>query len=229
AELAADLGRYLQGEPIRARATPAWERGWKWCRRRPAVAALIAVSGLALLAAGVGGVAYARVEAERAAEADRLRRDAEAARGAAEAQRERAEQERRRAEDNFRFAEGALHQLTVIGYRRLAHEPHMELVRRDLLTTALQFHRRFLARNGDRPGQRFQTALSHYRIGDIEQRFGRHDAAEKAYRAAVDRLTALLAESPGRREYRDALATTWNDLGLLFRTTQRPGDADTAA
>ncbi|HEX5273421.1 MAG TPA: serine/threonine-protein kinase, partial [Gemmataceae bacterium] len=48
AELSADLGRFLAGEPIRARPTPAWERGWKWARRRPALAGLL-VSGVVVL------------------------------------------------------------------------------------------------------------------------------------------------------------------------------------
>ncbi len=42
-ELAEDLARFLAGEPIRARATPFWERALKWAKRRPAVAALLVV------------------------------------------------------------------------------------------------------------------------------------------------------------------------------------------
>jgi WD40 repeat protein len=42
-ELAEDLERWLAGEPIEARPTGAWERTRKWVRRRPALAALVAV------------------------------------------------------------------------------------------------------------------------------------------------------------------------------------------
>jgi WD40 repeat protein/serine/threonine protein kinase len=54
-ELADDLRRFTAGEPVRARPTPAWERAWKWARRRPVPAALGAVSLLALLVILVGG------------------------------------------------------------------------------------------------------------------------------------------------------------------------------
>jgi WD40 repeat protein len=48
-ELAEDLRRFLNREPIRARPVGRWERGVKWVRRRPAAAGLLAVSVLAAL------------------------------------------------------------------------------------------------------------------------------------------------------------------------------------
>ena len=57
AELADELVRYLQGEPILARPVGPAERLWRWCRRNPAVAGLTATVLLATLA-GVAGIAW---------------------------------------------------------------------------------------------------------------------------------------------------------------------------
>lgn len=51
AEMAADLRRFLANEPIHKSPTPWITRGYRWCRRKPAVAALIAMSLLFLGAA----------------------------------------------------------------------------------------------------------------------------------------------------------------------------------
>src|SRR5262249_8754723 len=48
-ELAEDLRRFLVGEASRARRSGLWERGVKWARHRPALAALVAVSAVGLL------------------------------------------------------------------------------------------------------------------------------------------------------------------------------------
>ena len=58
--LAEDLERWLAGEPILARAASPWERALKWVRRRPAIAALLAVCGLAALVV-VGSLAVSNV------------------------------------------------------------------------------------------------------------------------------------------------------------------------
>jgi WD40 repeat protein len=55
ADLAADLGRYLSGEPIAARPVSPTERAWKWMKRRRALSTAIAACVLALLVAAVGG------------------------------------------------------------------------------------------------------------------------------------------------------------------------------
>jgi WD40 repeat protein len=63
-KLAGDLRRYLSGQPIRARPVQFWERGLKWARRRPAVAALTLTTVL------LGSVALGTVSQWRQSQSD---------------------------------------------------------------------------------------------------------------------------------------------------------------
>jgi WD40 repeat protein/serine/threonine protein kinase len=79
AALADDLHRFLSGQPIQARPAGGVERTWKWARRRPAVAGLLAAIILVtLLSVGLiawgwqQALASSRAEAGARAEAERL-------------------------------------------------------------------------------------------------------------------------------------------------------------
>jgi WD40 repeat protein len=84
AELADDLARYLDGRPILARPVGPLERGLKWARRRPALAAFWGMTFLAALTVFAVVLGYNfRLE--------RLYGEAERARQNEQAERERAE------------------------------------------------------------------------------------------------------------------------------------------
>jgi eukaryotic-like serine/threonine-protein kinase len=120
AGLAADLRRFLAGEPIAARPVTRLERLAKWARRKPTLAAAYMLGLLAVLLGGLGGTAVwqwraaekareretlARSSAEMAqAEAVRARDAAKSAQAEAERQRDRAD-DARSAADKARVAE----------------------------------------------------------------------------------------------------------------------------
>ena len=71
AALADDLRRFGEGRPIQARPVGLGERFWRWCRRNPTAAALVATA-LALVGLAVGGGFWLeRQQAERREETAR--------------------------------------------------------------------------------------------------------------------------------------------------------------
>ena len=102
--MADDLIRYLAGRPITARPVGRVERGWRWAKREPVVASLVAAVALALLS-GMAVSTYFSIQARfQAGEAlaEKARADEKAAQLLIEKQRangkaEEAERERLKA------------------------------------------------------------------------------------------------------------------------------------
>jgi tetratricopeptide (TPR) repeat protein/tRNA A-37 threonylcarbamoyl transferase component Bud32 len=230
-DLAEDLRRFLAGEPILARPTPAWERAIKWVRRRPAVAALVATGFAALVAVLTLGFLW--LDSSRRAAEDREQQQAELADlQAKKAVKEhelwqQAEKQRQRAEDNFRQARSAVDfMLSRVGQEKLAHEPRMEQVRRELLEKAMTFYERFLQARGNDPSLRFEAGRAQLRVADIRQMLGEHSQAEAAYHKGLDYLDQLVQQFPKRAEYRRDLATGYNNLANLLKESARPAEAE---
>jgi tetratricopeptide (TPR) repeat protein len=216
AELAADLSRYLAGEPIRARSTPLWERAMKWVRRRPAAAALLAVSVLAITGFLVGGAWYNFQLKEERDYAQRQEEIAEKKRGEAQAARDEAEKKREWAERNFRKANEAVDaMLAEVGESWLRNIPQAEPVRKVLLGKALAFYQEFLRDKGDDPDLQRQVAIAHQRVAKIQTLLGEDTRAEENLKQAIAASRALVAGYPREARYRIDLAGSTSDLASL--------------
>jgi tetratricopeptide (TPR) repeat protein/tRNA A-37 threonylcarbamoyl transferase component Bud32 len=227
--LAEDLARFLEGRPIAARPTPAWERAWKWARRRPveAMLAVVCVGGMVGLLAGL--VVYADQQRElrlRAEEGEELARQAEQsaelARREADARRadavkqqalleqsnDRTRRAMRRAQDNLIEAQDAVHQLIEVSQRRLPDEPHLVPLRQYLLETALGFCERFRNQDSANPAVLLQAARTWRLVGDMQEALGRHPQALGPYANSAGLYGKLLRTAGNKSLYRAELAGT---------------------
>ncbi len=125
AALADDLRHFLAGEPILARPSSLWSHGVKWAKRKPALAALLGVSALAVVSL-LGSWAWFTVELSRQIQraqqgeqhareqealaranqqlAEQQRGEAHRQAAAAKASQQLAEQQRTAAENGWRAA-----------------------------------------------------------------------------------------------------------------------------
>jgi WD40 repeat protein/tRNA A-37 threonylcarbamoyl transferase component Bud32 len=97
-ELADDLRRWLEGEPILARRLGLLERGVRWGRRYPGAAVAVVLAAAGLVLAAVLGTSFAAYQANQASRLREEQAKTQEHLAAANAERERAERERRKTE-----------------------------------------------------------------------------------------------------------------------------------
>lgn len=193
-DLAEDLGRFLEGLPVRARRAGRAERLTKWARRRPAQAVLAA---MCLLALG-GAIAATAWHQHRMRQANEALADALA----------RKESERKRSVEVLRTALRTLEEYGSLIDDRLAPVPHLEAARQELLERRLRFCEPLAQLEPEDPEVRQALGLAHLSAGLARQRLGRLDEAQKDYRKACQRFAERVASDPspeGRKDLANAL------------------------
>ncbi len=138
-ELADDLGRYLDGEPVRARPAGWLDRRLKWVRRHPREAAAYGLAALTavLLLVGVGfaklwrDASTAREQAEAAQfEAETARDDARQAESNERRARADLEEEKKRTETALRREAAANKRAEETAREQIAQFQYVDAVRR---------------------------------------------------------------------------------------------------
>jgi tetratricopeptide (TPR) repeat protein len=207
AALADDLHRFLDGRPIVARPAQIWETTAKWARRRPAQAALAAVSLLLVAGLAVGAVLVQRKnsdlrEANHALEVSR----AETAR-------------------QLQIALAAVHQMLIRLADDLATVPRASEARQKVLADAEGFCQAVIRRNAADPGGREFVAMARLRLGEVYAAQGRMTESANAYHTALDGYFSLTAEAPSAPEYRAQLVAVHNQIGILHDRQGEPAAA----
>ncbi len=146
-ELADDLQRFLEHQPIRARRPTLLDKAAKWARRHRTLVAF----GLAafLLLVGALGFSHYLLHRAHARTKDALARE--------QLKSQEAEEQRARAEANFRKARQVVDFFVELSDDELSDKPQLLGMRIKLLEEALTYYRDFIDQHGDDPS--IQAAL----------------------------------------------------------------------
>ncbi|HLW63787.1 MAG TPA: protein kinase [Gemmataceae bacterium] len=206
-DLADDLRRYQNGEPIVARPAGAVERLAKWARRKPAIATL-AGSSIALTAfILVSGVVHN----------EQLRKKNQQLTDLAD----REQKARKRADANFLKASQTVKEmLAEVGARDLFSIPYLDEVRKKLLEKALESAREFRQQDPNNPQVTRSVAQIMTDVADVYRLLGQPARADPLFQEAWELYEQLHARNPNEPEYRreqidvgTKLANLRNDAG----------------
>jgi tetratricopeptide (TPR) repeat protein len=205
ADLAADLRRWIRGEPLRARPTGRVERVWRFARRRPVSAALVTTLGMVLVVGSMIVTALWR-RAERSA--------AEARGHLADSQQNLLKA--REVVDRFYgrfYVDGLL------------NKPGMEKYRGEVLRDMLAYYSEFVRQGGNDPTLRRELAEASMRVGYITIDLGDKRDALAALEHSRDLLEGLVRERPRDREVRRRLAVCFDKIGAVLTSLGRAPEA----
>lgn len=221
AALTADLRRFLNDEPIAARAVRTTEKGVRWLRKHPAITATT-FAVIVLFVVGLSAIIH---EANRANESEfdlRIQRDeARRMERMAIEERDLAEAARESAEASLRRAIAAVESLTAVG-ERLQQMPHQQQTSQEIFNSAVTFYEDFLlpARQDSADSLRFATAL--IRAAEIGGMLGDRQAAQEQIQRAIE----ILGTGPQQRvtDPRRGLSLAYAVWvrGTLMQSWQRP-------
>lgn len=206
---AQDLDRFIRGEPIKARPTGIFTRGWKWALRRPTNAALLLISLLltvGLIALIVTYTVRLRTEVDRA-----------------NAFASESHRQQERASTNYRSARDALSLIVRhLDNRRATNIPQLMELRREQLEDALAFYEGALRGLEDSdPAVVLDTAMAAAAAGDIQHTLGREKASRESFQRALGLLEQLPADFRERPEARGGFIHCYKHLAYLANDQPR--------
>lgn len=228
AALTADLRRFLDDQPVRARRVFVLERSGRWCRRNPALA--IASSLVALLLVGIVVTGLAAYTQTRAA-LQRAQTTSHLALEMLDGVYLQLSPERVWIASD---SDPAGQACACIGLRtggsassveRTAIQVQASRQTATLLESLLAFYDRLAEQGGDDRHVKLQSAIASRRVGDLRLCLGQIDRAEREYLKSVEKLTALGAGPAAGIEIAIELARNYNEIGNVESVRLQPEPA----
>lgn len=202
ADLARDVQRFLDRQPVVARPPSQMYRISRFARRNKA--SVVATS--LVLVALVSATVISTWQAFRATQA------------------------RREAEMSFGRTRAAVDQsFTRISESDLLDVPGLEPLRKQLLSDARAYYEEFLSRKSDDPTILAELAAGHFRLGQINHALDDNDEAVEALGRGLEIANRIRQSPDGRRALREKLAGIYQGRRGLHRGTQQPSDTARAS
>jgi serine/threonine-protein kinase len=228
-DLADDLRRFQNSEPIQARPVGTIERAWRWSRRNRAVAVLAASLGVVALASIVALTGlWLRAERERdhaqkSADAERQAKENEAAERLETLAALNTEAKRR---GQARAALDAMTSDVIEDW--FAKQQELTESQQEYLKSALASYEEFAQDTRADEESRRGVAAAYHRVAKIQNLLGHTDEALAACRRGIELNSQLVADFPDRREYRAALGQSHYTAGTFLSHTRRLKEAESA-
>lgn len=223
--LAEDCRRFIAGEPILSRPISPAERAWRWCRRNPRVAGLLAtVAGLLVLVAVTSTVSALTIAQERNLK-ELQRKDAVDARELAESAKKQADENAKAASEQAGLALTTMQVLIDKVQTELDEAPRTQQIKRELLETAME-GLKAVAKEAERSTSIEATMLgAHMQMGGMFRQLGDTEDAMNEFEKSLDIARRRAANNPDNDASQANLAAVLSQVGDMRQELQRDVDA----
>jgi serine/threonine protein kinase len=220
--LARDVERYLQDEAVEACPPSSGYRLRKLARKHRRLLTTAAIFLLFLIV----GVVVSSWLAVRARQAENL---AEGRLKEVMAEQEKTKQALAAESRARKQTHAALDAMTDDVVEKLfARQPQLGENEKAFLRRVLGFYETFAADKSQKEEARFAAAEGQFRVAQVRAFLGETSAAMAGYRAAIPLLEKLAADFPTVSAYRQTLAGSYNNLGLLLYQQGKQAEGETA-
>jgi serine/threonine protein kinase/tetratricopeptide (TPR) repeat protein len=204
-EMAEDLQRFVNDEPIKARRVGPAERFTRWCRHHPAVAGLVAAV-LLLMAAGTAASSWQAIVATRARADLAAKNDALA-------------DEQAKVQERFELAQRAIALFhSGVSEDALLKNPRFKKLRTKLLKEAAGFYEdleKLLAGQSDAKSRK-ALAAAYFQLAELTDKIGDKKEALAVHRKALALRRELAAAEGADLETRLDVARSLRAVGILL-------------